>query len=384
MSRFSNTDGTWLALGAAALLGVAGAARRGSANQNLLRVTSHTGKPYHIRLVREGEGYGASTSRASISGQPRIKWARTHRNTSDAGLLHDLGASADKPPEDPLVEFWWPSTRRGSVQPWGSFTGERYSLSILNGTSRWSRGGGPVVRGMSLQNDPEGRFSAQTMRQIVDWVNAQLRGSANRKTVFKASDFQGDSIEHMADAVGQSWGGFLYLPDEDDLAAIEWARGRYGIGSYLHDKLTHGVDKSIAGRERPEIHITDVNELKKVMWQDDSDRIPSISDYVPIQSLLFLLAPNEVEKNEFELIEAIEQYVSENLEGRAIDAQSLVHGLNRTAAGQRLLRDYGSGYDTLYDVIDYFAAEQGDEWERQARQTLRLASRQDRRLLEQR
>jgi hypothetical protein len=378
MSRFSNTDGTWLALGAAALLGVAGAARRGSANQNLLRVTSHTGKPYHIRLVREGEGYGASTSRASISGQPRIKWARTHRNTSDAGLLHDLGVSADKPPEDPLVEFWWPSTRRGSVQPWGSFTGERYSLSILNGTSRWSRGGGPVVRGMSLQNDPEGRFSAQTMRQIVDWVNGQLReGSGNyRRTVFKASDFQGDSIESMADAVGQSWEGFIYLPDEDDLAAIEWARGRYGIGSYLYDKLTYGVDKSIAGRQRAEIHITDVDELKKAMWQSDSDRIPSISDHVPIQSLLFLLAPRDEEKNEFELIEAIEEYVSERLDGQTIDAPTLVHGLRHTAEGQRLLSNYGAG--------SYFSAEQGEEWERQARQTLRLAERQDQRLLEQR
>lgn len=122
-------NGTWLTLGATALLAGAATLRMGRAGSRYRTpdeaywVTSLSGKRYHLRVIRPGDVYGSGV-----------------KNKTNQALL----------------EFWWEG-RDGAPD---TFTGERYYLTTLVK-------GGP--KGLSLQGDREG-FSAETMNRAIVWA----------------------------------------------------------------------------------------------------------------------------------------------------------------------------------------------------------------------
>jgi hypothetical protein len=136
MAAFAKVDGTWLALGAIGALGLAGLVkkRRGSryrTESELFSVQSTSGKTYNLRVVPPGGAYG-----------------RNHVLTNDGPAM---------------LEFYWPNDTIGEA-PWGQFTGARYRLTTLIK----SDGGKP--RGLALQNDRDGQFSADTMNRAIVWA----------------------------------------------------------------------------------------------------------------------------------------------------------------------------------------------------------------------
>jgi hypothetical protein len=127
-------NGDTITLAAVAALALAGFARKrmGSryrAETDLFTVQSETGKTYNLRVVPPGGSYG-----------------RDHALTNTSSVA--------------MLEFYWPNDKIG-VQPWGNFTGERYNLTTLVK-------GGP--KGLALQNDRDGRFSAKTMNRAIVWA----------------------------------------------------------------------------------------------------------------------------------------------------------------------------------------------------------------------
>jgi hypothetical protein len=141
-------QGDTLALASAAVLALTGmmGQRRGSryrTEDEVLQIKSMYGTPYNLRVVPPGGSYG-----------------------------RNFGLTNGKP--FALLEFWRPSTSKTAVQPWGTFTGERYRLPTLLERA--------TKRGLSLQTDREGKFSPETMTRAVIWAlggNARAyRGSA--------------------------------------------------------------------------------------------------------------------------------------------------------------------------------------------------------------
>jgi len=152
------TNGAWLALGMAGAVAAAGAIlkRKGQGSRyrsqdETLAIQSTGGKTYYVRLVPPGGKYGLN------------------RKLTNEGPA--------------MLEFYWPNPKNPGEM--GNFTGERYYLTTLSGG-----------RGLMLQNDREAIFSAETIKQAINWALGESEGSMSRAERLEASVAPESMVNH--------------------------------------------------------------------------------------------------------------------------------------------------------------------------------------------
>ena len=107
-----------------------------------------------------------------------------------------------------------------------------------------------------------------------------------------------EGIEAYADMVGEELASepFWYIPTEEEAASIEWAaKHGYDPAIKIYDALdTIRVARGLGGRStEDEAYLIDPFEVKRVMWVDQVDRIPNLSDNLPIQRMLWVMHRND-------------------------------------------------------------------------------------------
>jgi hypothetical protein len=104
--------------------------------------------------------------------------------------------------------------------------------------------------------------------------------------------YDAEGIEAYADMVDEELAQepFWYAPTEKEAASIAWAaKHGYDPAIKIHDALdTIRINHGGRTVER-EAYLIDLFEVKRVMWVDQVDRIPNLSDYLPIQRMLWVM-----------------------------------------------------------------------------------------------
>jgi len=118
-------------------------------------------------------------------------------------------------------------------------------------------------------------------------------------------------ITVLADQVGGAYDGWIYLPTEMELRTLKYLEGRYCTPEYLVECIEEipVMPKTLANARQTQTAIVmrDPARLKRALFDDDSDRVPAMSEDLSLQRLIWLGAPSESETSEFEIQDALEE-----------------------------------------------------------------------------
>jgi hypothetical protein len=149
-------------------------------------------------------------------------------------------------------------------------------------------------------------------------------GSASRRPVFPKHEgydvvtgrdledyYALEDLTAYADLVSEvMWAPFLYVPTEDEISAIQWAADHgYDPAMEILKGITEIPPKrSLSRRPDRTAYLIDPDAIRRVMWVDEVDRIPNLSDNLPIQRLVW--AMNDPDGEDY-LVGVVLDYITE-------------------------------------------------------------------------
>jgi len=121
-----------------------------------------------------------------------------------------------------------------------------------------------------------------------------LPGVHGRIPYFTADYIEEADITALADEVSEAYSGFIYVPTKAELQALNWMGDRTSIGALLLASMREipVLPRTLgtAGNTQTAIVISDLQALKKALSDDGADRIPGLSEDLPIQRLIWPVA----------------------------------------------------------------------------------------------
>ena len=119
-------------------------------------------------------------------------------------------------------------------------------------------------------------------------------------------------IETLAENVTDAYDGWIYLPTDDELGALEYLSTRYSSAEYLYSCVQQipVLPKTLANAHETQTAVVmgDPDKLKEALWGDGSDRVPMLADSSSLQRLVWLTAPSDSERRRYALEEVLKQH----------------------------------------------------------------------------